>query len=389
MTYRRLPANTPALLRKAGLTVVEVDGWQTRGRPADKGGFNPKGVLCHHTATGPKTSNAAVVNLLVKGRSDLPGPLAQFGLARNGTVYLIASGRANHAGKAKASGNMPSGDGNELYVGIEAFNDGVGEPWSALQMSAYATLAAVLSKEITHNTAQSVRGHKETSTTGKVDPKFDMGAFRKTVEARLNSASALVRPKATPAWMNKFIHLDPSGYMNYHHAVMNMKPGDRIDIDGHASAGGTGFALHWPTVGQNHLHDPKGLIKPTRRIDSLTNAEIKRLRGPNGEQVFGIMHLLREVHARGGSAEVELKIVFSGQEVKRWLANADVKALNAAGKLQFKTLAQYNGAILRLSPAHHAGGTTILSFSKYDGPGIVKARAWPVVDYVRGTPKWR
>lgn len=388
MTYRRLPANMPAILRNAGLTVVEVDGWQTRGRPASVGGFNPKGVLCHHTATGPKTSNAAVVNLLVKGRSDLPGPLAQFGLARNGTVYIIASGRANHAGKAKASGNMPSGDGNELYVGIEAFNNGTGEPWSALQMSAYATLAAVLSKEITHNTAQSVRGHKETSVTGKIDPTFAMGPFRKTVEARLNS-TALVRPKRLPARLKLDIHLDPKHYMNYHHAVLNMKPGQKIDIDEQKSKTGTGFALHWATVGKNHLHDPKGLIKPTRRIDSLTNAEIRRLRGPNGQQVFGIIHLLREVHKRGGEAEVELKCVTPIKEIRRWLANADVKALNKAGRLQFKALASMSHAVWKLSNAHAAGGKTILSFTKYKGAGIYKSKAWPVTDYVRGNPKWR
>lgn len=187
MTYRRLPDNLPAILRRAGLTVVEVEGWQTRGRPAHIGDFDPHGVLCHHTATGPKTSDAAVVNLLVNGRSDLPGPLVQLGLNRKGVVYIIASGRANHAGKARASGNMPAGDGNTLYVGIEGFNDGVGEDWSPEQMEAYKILCAVLSKEVTKNTAQSVRGHKETSTTGKPDPLFDMNIFRKGVANKMNA----------------------------------------------------------------------------------------------------------------------------------------------------------------------------------------------------------
>lgn len=190
MTYRRLPSTIAASLRAAGLKVIEVDGWQTRGRPSSTGEFNAKGVLCHHTATGPTTSNAAVVNLLVKGRSDLPGPLCNFGLRRDGTVYVIASGRANHAGKAKASGNMPSGDGNALYIGIEAFNDGVNEPWSAAQKDAYALLCAVLCVKVTKNTSASVRGHKETSVTGKVDPKFDMGAFRSAVAAKIKKLQA-------------------------------------------------------------------------------------------------------------------------------------------------------------------------------------------------------
>lgn len=185
MTYNRLPKNTPAILRAAGLTVVGTDGWWARGRPNNTGDFNPVGVLCHHTATGPKTPDSAVVRLLVDGRSDLPGPLCQFGLSREGIVYLIAGGRANHAGKAKRSGSVPAGDGNELYYGIEAFNDGVGEAWTPKQLNAYALLCAVLSKEFTKGDSASVRGHKETSVTGKIDPTFDMKNFRKKVDQKL------------------------------------------------------------------------------------------------------------------------------------------------------------------------------------------------------------
>src|SRR4051795_12520666 len=102
--YKKLPKNTPALLRKHGLKVVEVDGWYDRGRPSSTGELNPVGVLCHHTATTKSTSITNVLKLLRVGRSDLPGPLCQFSLGRDGTVYVVAAGRANHAGKAKTSG---------------------------------------------------------------------------------------------------------------------------------------------------------------------------------------------------------------------------------------------------------------------------------------------
>lgn len=186
MTYRRL-TNLADVLREAGLKVVEVDGWKTRGRPTSTGSFDPVGVLCHHTATGKSSSDASVVNLLVRGRSDLPGPLAQLGLARDGTVYVVAAGRANHAGTAKASGTVGAGDGNALYVGIEAFNDGRGEPWPAAQYDAYVRLCATLSLKITGSSANTVRGHKETSVTGKIDPTFDMGVFRVRVAKAMNA----------------------------------------------------------------------------------------------------------------------------------------------------------------------------------------------------------
>lgn len=184
MTYRYL-TNLADVARDAGLKVVEVDGWKTRGRPASTGGFDPVGVLCHHTATSRSSSDEAVKRLLVVGRSDLPGPLCQLGLGRDGTVYVIAAGRANHAGKAKASGTVAAGDGNALYIGIEAFNDGRGEPWPKAQYDAYVKLCAALCQHVTGNSAKTVRGHKEASVTGKIDPTFNMDEFRGRVAAAM------------------------------------------------------------------------------------------------------------------------------------------------------------------------------------------------------------
>lgn len=186
MAYNRLPDNLPEILKSHGLKVRQVPGWRKRGRPASTGGFNPVGVLCHHTATTVAWTLAAVIRLLTGGRTNLPGPLAQLGLTRKGVVWIIASGRANHAGKAKASGSVAAGDGNELYIGIEAFNNGTGEPWPDVQYKAYVLLAAVLSVKITKNSARTVRGHRETSTTGKIDPTFDMDRFREHVAVKMD-----------------------------------------------------------------------------------------------------------------------------------------------------------------------------------------------------------
>lgn len=193
-----LPLNTPQILRSHGLKVVEVPGWKDRVATGSSSTINAVGVLCHHTATSAKSSVAAVLRLLIEGRPDLSGPLCQFGLGRDGTVYLIARGRANHAGAAKASGSVGAGDGNALYYGIEAFNDGIGETWAALQYSAYAKLCAVLCVEFTGNTVQTVRAHKETSVTGKIDPTFNMTTFRLKVQEYIDKIEADDKPVVPP-----------------------------------------------------------------------------------------------------------------------------------------------------------------------------------------------
>src|SRR5215471_5383743 len=112
-------------LRAEGVTVSEQSGWKSRGRPSSTGAFQPSGVLWHHTGTRSSTSNPApTLNTLINGRSDLPGPLCHVSPGYDGVARVIAAGRANHAGTAVASGPMPGGDGNALYVGLEIDYDG-------------------------------------------------------------------------------------------------------------------------------------------------------------------------------------------------------------------------------------------------------------------------
>jgi hypothetical protein len=73
-----------------------------RGRPAsgdDWSALNPLGVLSHHIASRPTRDNPTPGLALVKrGRSDLPGPLAN-GTAGLDLIYrIICLGYANHSG---------------------------------------------------------------------------------------------------------------------------------------------------------------------------------------------------------------------------------------------------------------------------------------------------
>jgi N-acetyl-anhydromuramyl-L-alanine amidase AmpD len=170
----------PQVLLAAGLKVAEQPGWQDRGR----GDVGPtKGVICHHTA-GPPTGNMPSLGTVINGRSDLPGPLAQLCLGRDGTFYVVAAGRCNHAGVGNWQGLT---SGNTNFIGIEAENTGYvsgpkAEPWPAVQMDAYRRGVAAILKKIRANPIMCC-GHKEYALPPgrKDDPTFDMHDFRSQV----------------------------------------------------------------------------------------------------------------------------------------------------------------------------------------------------------------
>lgn len=171
-------------LKRAGLKVQEVPGWQTRGR-GDMRAI--KGVMLHHTA-GSSVGNMPDLNLLIRGRSDLPGPLAQLGLARDGTWHVIAAGRANHAGKGAYAGVT---NGNSHFIGIEAANTGRtqgprAEAWPPAQMESYKKGVIAILKYINAPVKMAI-GHKEWAPRRKIDPTFDMNKFREDLEREIKN----------------------------------------------------------------------------------------------------------------------------------------------------------------------------------------------------------
>jgi|SRR5215213_3510254 len=179
----------PDVLKNAGLKVSLVDGWETRGL-GDIG--NVFGVICHHTGV----KNASKLNMptlksLRDGRkaepglAALPGPLAQLGLGRDGTYFVIAAGRAAHAGK----GSFRGVSGNLRFIGIEAENGGTSnDPWPDIQLEAYHRGVAAILKRLGKD-ASFCCGHKEYAPTRKDDPSLNMDNFRSAVASLLSGAS--------------------------------------------------------------------------------------------------------------------------------------------------------------------------------------------------------
>ncbi|OLT46498.1 hypothetical protein BJF85_16780 [Saccharomonospora sp. CUA-673] len=95
-----------------------------------------RSVIAHHDAArhDPGTFNTVIRD----GHSKLAGPLSHYALRRDGTIHVVAAGRCWHAG----ANINPLIYGNKHAIGIEAGNDGVGEPWPRRQLEAYEALCA-------------------------------------------------------------------------------------------------------------------------------------------------------------------------------------------------------------------------------------------------------
>jgi hypothetical protein len=195
-------------LEGEGVTVVEHDGWRTNNRN-HMGPWGPvNGVMIHHTVT---TSTTGTVDLCYNGRSDLPGPLCHGVIAKDGTVYLVGNGRANHAGAGDPDvlqaviderGTLPAPDqrttdGNARFYGFECVNLGDGkDPWPAAQLEAIERAAAAICRAHGWHAA-SVIGHLEW-TSAKIDPRgFGMAGLRARIAERLTHGTA--SPTAPPA----------------------------------------------------------------------------------------------------------------------------------------------------------------------------------------------
>lgn len=189
-----------AALRAEGVRVVEHRSWRTHNRN-HVGAWGPvHGVMVHHTVT---SGTSGSVDLCYNGRSDLPGPLCHGVVAKDGTVYLVGHGRANHAGlgdgdvlaavraeRALPADNEADTDGNARFYGFECVNLGDNrDPWPKEQVEAVVRASAALCRAHGWGKqgATSVIGHSEWQP-GKVDPRgpgISMGDVRRRVAERL------------------------------------------------------------------------------------------------------------------------------------------------------------------------------------------------------------
>lgn len=170
--------NVVDVLRAAGVNVATFAGWETRSRSS--GGFEALlGVVCHHTAS--QTTPANDLSYMVNGSPD--APVSNGLLDRTGTFTIIAGGASNHAGKGGGSsggggttwvcskGTVPPDSANSRCFGIEAANNGVGEPWPKAQTDAYVRMVRALDDAYGLDPHRDTRSHAEWTPPRKIDPR--------------------------------------------------------------------------------------------------------------------------------------------------------------------------------------------------------------------------
>ena len=176
------------VLRRAGLTVIELDGWPSRARGS--GGYDagrPSTVMVHHTASPPSSSGRPDAEYCALYDDD--APLSNLCLDRDGVWWVLAAGATNTNGAGGPLGSVPEDSMNSHAIGIEA-NGGAGETWPAVQTNAY--VAGVATLRAAYGIAD-VFAHFEWAPDRKIDPagpspyatgdqSWDMDAFRADVE---------------------------------------------------------------------------------------------------------------------------------------------------------------------------------------------------------------
>jgi hypothetical protein len=174
------------VLRARGVTVHEWPGWYDRGNEG-RSQIDPKGGIVHHTGT----AYGAAYQTLVTGRSDLKGMLCNFSGNADGSLTVIGTGLAWHAG----AGAGPSLGAlapyrhwlNYYSVGLEIVYPG-SSPMTPAQYKTATIWAKATADLFAGGNIEAIRGHGETNGAGgagKWDPGYapgrmiDMNAFRR------------------------------------------------------------------------------------------------------------------------------------------------------------------------------------------------------------------
>jgi hypothetical protein len=179
--------------RDTGYPVVELSGWRSAGH----GPMTAEhGVVGHWTA-GPvqeKTaSNTPSLAVVRDGRPGLDGPLCNVYTAFDGTLYVVAAGKAYHAGVSSWRGES---DLNGKYIGNEVESPG-GFVYTEAQLDVTPRLHAALLRRMARSAEYSCAHFECAQPDGRKPdgPARNMVGFRGQVGRYLANPASIRKPQ--------------------------------------------------------------------------------------------------------------------------------------------------------------------------------------------------
>lgn len=156
------------VLREAGLSVVEEDGWRTRGLSTSQS-FVPRHLVWHHdaSAVGP---SPGVPSYMIRNWSNAGAQLwvclGCNGAHKVGTWHLVGAGRAAHAGVVRSG--APT---NHTSLGVETDHT-TGEAWHPDLLKSLRVGSAAIFNHLKRKPGGSLHFHKSICYPAgrKVDP---------------------------------------------------------------------------------------------------------------------------------------------------------------------------------------------------------------------------
>ena len=149
--------------------VDEHPGWETRGRSGgvDYEQGRPWCVVWHHTAS----SDQSLEDYHATGSDN--APVCNLDIASDGRVIVIAAGPTNTNGKGRdlrtSKGTVPADSMNSYALGIEFYNNGVGQPWPQIQIDVGFAVIANIQRHL-GLTPTDLFTHYQYAPDRKVDP---------------------------------------------------------------------------------------------------------------------------------------------------------------------------------------------------------------------------
>lgn len=205
------PAQMLAVAKSTGFPVNTYTGWETRTRNSG-GTFTPRGVVVHITAGGLGSRTAeAYIRDIILGDPQVSFK-AQFVTSPDGTIWLVGTGRANHAGycsdraaKAFTAASFPTSgtvdwrgrdcNPGEFTYGIENI---AGSSMTGRQRAASVALCSAIARHYGWSGGE-MAGHGEiASDRSAADPNLNMGQFRADVMAAVKGGTAAPAPTPAP-----------------------------------------------------------------------------------------------------------------------------------------------------------------------------------------------